>query len=462
MTFKEKTAYVLKYAPKGDEKIQKIIKAAANMDSPKSKLSADQKVKVKSAIEKLYDRFSEINKQQKTPASKKPYYAKAVSEFKKKVGRAAFAQATKGTTIAKDVELPAKKAGKRFPKAGQTSNQYGTFANKPKRPYWESRANRMDVNQPSARVFPKLAKGGAVNDASLSQLEKLKSDGRLVRYLDVRGNGKKVFDIIIPNKSEKGYFKRYESASRGSLGVLQNEYLDEQDVLNWLKKTSPNKMAQGGRTYGNGSITKQAIVKKYLKNEDNNYHSENVVLLAKHFGTKEQLQEAKEILQRHNKEGYLSSENGERRFNLHRNLIQKAREEMKKDGVEFAKGGRTYAKGGAIKGSPYTFDVTATKSNGESVSRAMTVYADNQRSAKQNLQKFVTEKLKYTNAKITNGRAGHEGVPKLKYAQGGRTYGNGGGVKRNFSRDRKYKSEQPHEKRYVRRSKPSNPRYERN
>ena len=99
----------------------------------------------------------------------------------------------------------------------------------------------------------KYAKGSTVNgggvgedglditmdDEDISRLEKLKKEGKLKRYLDVRGNGKKVFETIIPNKSEKGMYKRYESTSQSSLGTLQNEYLDENDVLNWLKKTSP-------------------------------------------------------------------------------------------------------------------------------------------------------------------------------------------------------------------------------
>lgn len=88
----------------------------------------------------------------------------------------------------------------------------------------------------------KYAKGGGVED---EQFEKLKREGKIIRYLDVRGNGKKVFDIIVPNKKEKGMYKRYESLSKNELGVLQNEYLDESDVKNWLLKTSP-KYAKGG------------------------------------------------------------------------------------------------------------------------------------------------------------------------------------------------------------------------
>ena len=76
-------------------------------------------------------------------------------------------------------------------------------------------------------------------ERAMAQLDKLKNEGKLIRYLDVRGNGKKTFDILIPNKEEKGYWKRYESASRGSLGTLQNEMLSEEEVLNYILKTQP-------------------------------------------------------------------------------------------------------------------------------------------------------------------------------------------------------------------------------
>jgi hypothetical protein len=90
-----------------------------------------------------------------------------------------------------------------------------------------------------------------------------------------------------------------------------------------------------------------SIKKKYEENEDENAHSENVVLLAKHFGTKEDLAKAKEILALHEKEGSLSSENGKKRQELHLKLIGKARAEMSKQGIEFEKGGYM-AEGGII------------------------------------------------------------------------------------------------------------------
>lgn len=51
------------------------------------------------------------------------------------------------------------------------------------------------------------------------------------------------------------------------------------------------------------SITK--IWNKYHKNEDNNYHAENRVLLAKHFGTDEEHEDAKALYKQHMKQGSL-------------------------------------------------------------------------------------------------------------------------------------------------------------
>jgi hypothetical protein len=101
---------------------------------------------------------------------------------------------------------------------------------------------------------------------------------------------------------------------------FSNEWNEEQD-----------KYAKGGSL--------SSIKEEYYENEDNNAHSENVVLLAKNFGTKEDLTEAKRILALHEKEGSLSSENGKKRQVLHLKLIEKARTEMAKDGIEFEKGG---------------------------------------------------------------------------------------------------------------------------
>jgi hypothetical protein len=83
------------------------------------------------------------------------------------------------------------------------------------------------------------------------------------------------------------------------------------------------------------------IKEQYEENEDDNAHSENVVLLAKHFGSSDELKEAKKILSLHNKEGYLTDENQLNRRTLSKKLIEKARKEMLKQNIKFADGGVT-------------------------------------------------------------------------------------------------------------------------
>jgi len=75
--------------------------------------------------------------------------------------------------------------------------------------------------------------------------------------------------------------------------------------------------------YIKGGKTDTDILKTYIRNEDRNLHSENVVLLAKHFGTKEDLAKAKEILRKHDDIGYLSSELYEERSELDKKLYPK-------------------------------------------------------------------------------------------------------------------------------------------
>lgn len=91
--------------------------------------------------------------------------------------------------------------------------------------------------------------------------------------------------------------------------------------------------------YENGGITKSAlgkIRKQYDKNEDKNFHSENVVLLAKHFGTEEDLEKAKSILKQHNEDGFLSNDLYRERYELRQKLYKKMYPEK-------------YAEGGEIK-----------------------------------------------------------------------------------------------------------------
>jgi len=97
-----------------------------------------------------------------------------------------------------------------------------------------------------------------------------------------------------------------------------------------------------GEHYKDGGIMLDkdfnAIEKEYKENEDNNAHSENVVLLAENFGTEEEKSEAKEILEKHNEQGSLSSELRNRRSVLEEKLWDKY-QALKKI---YAEGGSVY------------------------------------------------------------------------------------------------------------------------
>ena len=90
-----------------------------------------------------------------------------------------------------------------------------------------------------------------------------------------------------------------------------------------------------------GSVDLASVKEQYEENEDINNHSENVVLLAKYFGSAEDLKQAERILSIHDEEGHLSGENSANRRKLSQKLIDKARKEMAKKGIQFAKGGMT-------------------------------------------------------------------------------------------------------------------------
>lgn len=217
MTFQEKVDLIGKYKDKND-KFASVYKYGKNIDSPK--LNDEQKEKVRKNVEVAYDAIKQMQDKKPTKTTtakggakkktmlglaseikkrdnvswdeakkraKRDYESEKkkaiseekqkVSEFKKQVGKIKFTRATTKTDIKKDKVLPALPSGKRYPKRGTTTNKYGTFKNDPKRPYWENRANRMDVNQPSKSVYPKLADGGEMKDGKFTYKDYFQAQG---------------------------------------------------------------------------------------------------------------------------------------------------------------------------------------------------------------------------------------------------------------------------------------------
>jgi hypothetical protein len=239
-------------SPTAQETLKKIMKANGNWRK--------RDEKVQQVFLDFYEKLKE----------KKPVLIKTTPEYKAQLleikranvrkaaeTRAAKFQDSKEKEGAKgnqrDATRPAKRIGWRL--KGKHNYKKPTIADiRAKRAYFENRVNRSDKKRKKFPMLEKggyMAKGGILEQRALKLFNKLEEEGKLKRYVDTRGNGKKYFETIIPNSAENGYWKRYESTSRSNIGTLQNEYLDKNDVINHIKKTLPNleeddKMAKGG------------------------------------------------------------------------------------------------------------------------------------------------------------------------------------------------------------------------
>ena len=64
-------------------------------------------------------------------------------------------------------------------------------------------------------------------------------------------------------------------------------------------------------------------LKKYLQNEDNNYHSENALELVKIYGTKKELEEIQKIYDNHMERGHILSEEMDKRYKISNKYYKK-------------------------------------------------------------------------------------------------------------------------------------------
>jgi hypothetical protein len=150
--------------------IQNLAIGIANFKKLAKKDQEELNVLIEGAYNKLQAKGFSVKKTptkttttRKTRTTEKGGLKAILADLKKKLGAEKFKEATTGTDIQKDIQIPALKKGKRIVrKKGYTTNQYGTFKNQVGTAYWESRANRFDANQPSQTRKYKLADGGEV------------------------------------------------------------------------------------------------------------------------------------------------------------------------------------------------------------------------------------------------------------------------------------------------------------
>lgn len=197
-------------------------------------------------------------------------------------------------------------------------------------PKLKSQLEKAEADYESVKAGKKAAPKKASKQVK-STMDKLKAIVKKKKYGAYRAQG-----VDLKKDADRPALPTGKRISKN--GNTYYEYRANRIDVKQPPKRYP-KLEKGGYMAGGGDLS--SIKKKYEENEDSNAHSENVVLLAKHFGTKEELAEAKKILALHEKEGHLSSDNGKKRQALHLKLIEKARVEMSKKGIEFGKGGET-------------------------------------------------------------------------------------------------------------------------
>ena len=211
--------------------------------------------------------------------------------------------------------------------------------------------------------------------------------GKIGNITFTRGRGRgMVKDVYFKNDDMPSHYISYsDNIEEINEGLKSWSKIHKKD-FNQIEKVH---FAEGGNL--------KAIAKKFERNENNNAHSENVVLLAKHFGTKEELAEANSILKKHNEEGSLSSENGRKRYALYEKLMKKARVQMSKEGIKFSTGG------GVGGGKVYVLSGYSAEANEDSYEEGELGFAgswDEKESktfsTKQELIDYINDKIIYT------------------------------------------------------------------
>lgn len=251
--------YLTSVAKNNEEyKDNKSMQTLASLIANYKNLDAEDKEVLDAKIESAYNKLqakgvsaskstSKATTTRRTKSSSDGGLKTILAELKKKLGAEKFKDATRGTDIKKDIQIPALKKGKRIVrKKGYTTNQYGKFKNKIGTAYWESRANRYDANQPSQTRKYKLADGGEVEKIQVGDyvivknnpyweggLGSEKSYRRKVKMISGEGKDKDFFFTDGSNSSSKyvhsikKHAKGGELEEKGNLNRWSNSGLDE-------------------------------------------------------------------------------------------------------------------------------------------------------------------------------------------------------------------------------------------
>jgi len=171
------------------------------------------------------------------------------------------------------------------------------------------------------------------------------------KYSAYQGKGvdlkKDAGEAALPyGKRESKGLKANQFGDKGdNKGNVYYEYRPNRlDVKQPSKKAKYPKLEKGGVTETKANV----IFKQYERNEDRNDHSENVVLLAKHFGSKEDLQLAQSIQKKHDSLGHMPPDLMKQRDELSDKLYPMLVAAKKKVNSVMAQGGQTDGKNGYV------------------------------------------------------------------------------------------------------------------
>jgi len=292
-------------------------------------LSASIKNKLKGKLEKAEKDLKSAAAPRKTTTTKSQLAS--LKELVKKKKYSIYKKS--GVDLKKDSEEPALPIGRRVSK-GLKGNQYGNKKSSKGNVYYEYRANRLDVKQPSKTArYPKLAEGGEVGENGYVAFYKgKKMDVYAKTSLEARDKAakafgaKKAYDVTVM-LAEKGGKQVTHSASFADGGEVK-----EPIVVRSYFEEEAYEYAEGGK------LSKKDFFKKYEENEDENMHTENVVLLAENYGTESDIRDAKTILAKHESIGHLPTSLRLERDALHDKLWSKY-VQSREDGGMMAHGG---------------------------------------------------------------------------------------------------------------------------
>jgi len=309
----------------------------------------------KQALKKSKDHFADI-RTKKQDAEKK-----ALEDFEKKVGAVDFERATKyktrngtkGTDIERDKVRPALPSGKRIVRTkGKTTNQYGTYNNKIGKVYYEKRANRMDINQPSKSVYPKLADGGQISEKDIEK--------KAIFYTDesrwsTKPTISKFKQDIVENEELLHKLKNKEITPSKIIGrgfkpsyakKIAENYLNEQIMV---AKKSIEILESKGEKYANGGKiidqynerTPEDIWNNLSKSQRQHFLYDHIEEIEEYKGVKEELPSS-EIIKAYNSEWKTLDKDIKNRFANHTRIGQ-------------------YAKGGEVSNKRYKVFVNTTE-----------------------------------------------------------------------------------------------------